>query len=250
MVKIPIALIQFDSIPEEVEINLKRMESMVETAVESGARWIMFHEGTICDYTPRVVDLAESVPDGRSTARMVELSRRLNCYISFGLSESHENRYFISQVFTGPKGYVYHYRKSWLWHGNDEGYRNEWARYDPGTGPELFDIEGIKATCFICADADALRCIQRATELAPQVVFHPINQCNKPACSNSLNSRDKFLGQIANVINAPMLVTNRVGHSWIYECKGGCAIYSATGEVLVKANREGKEEILHYSLNL
>jgi len=45
-----------------------------------------------------------------------------------------------------------------------------------------------------------------------------------------------------------MLVTNRTGQSWIYDCQGGCVVYGADGEVLAKANREGREEILYHDL--
>jgi predicted amidohydrolase len=41
-----------------------------------------------------------------------------------------------------------------------------------------------------------------------------------------------------------MLVTNRTGQSWIHPCKGGCVAFDAQGNVLAKANREGREEIL------
>jgi len=243
MLKIPVALIQFDSVPEQPEMNLERMRLLAERAASSGAHWIVFHEGTICDYTPRVTDFAEPVPDGRSTTRVIELSRQLGCYVSFGLSERADDRYYISQVFVGPKGYVYHYRKTWLWREpGDEGYRNEWARYDPGSGPELFEIDGITATCFICADGVAPRCIERAIRLAPQVVFYPNNR-------TALEDFEE-LGQKARAIKAPMLVTNRVGRSWVDDCKGGCVIYSAKGEVLAKANRDGKEEILIHALDL
>jgi len=243
MVTIPIALIQFDAVPEKVERNLERMELLAERTASLGARWIMFHEGTICDYTPRVTDFAEPVPNGRSTRRITELAHRLGCYISFGLSEKSRGRYFISQVFVGPKGFIYRYRKTWLWREpKDEGYRNEWTRYDPGTGPELFKIDGVNATCFICADGEAPRCIERAVELAPTIVFYPNNRPNLPEF--------EVFGRRAKSINAPMLVTNRVGRSWIYDCKGGCTVYSSSGDVLAKANRDGEEEILSYSLNL
>jgi len=243
VVKIQIALIQFDAVPEQIEKNLVQMEVLVERAVSSGARWVMFHEGTVCDYTPRVADLAEPIPNGLSTFRMTKLSRRLCCYVSFGLSEKYEGRYFISHVFAGPSGYFYHYRKTWLWREpGDEGYRNEWARYDPGTGPELFEIDGIEAACFLCADGDAPRCIERAAGLKPKIIFYPNNR-------SSLPEFDVF-GKIAKVIGAPMLVTNRIGRSWVDDCKGGCVIFSATGEVLAKANRDGKEEILFYNLDL
>ena len=238
---IPIALIQFDAVPEHVDQNLAKMEALVEEAHRGGARWIMFHEGTVCDYTPRVSELAEAVPAGKSTQRMARLSRRLGCYISFGLSETERDRYYITQVFVGPKGFLYRYRKTWLWReSSDLGYRNEWVRYDPGTGPELFKIDGVMASCFICADGDSPRCIQRLAALHPQVVFYPNNR-------GALPPFDAF-GRQAQRIGAPMLVTNRTGASWVHQCKGGCVLFAADGTVLAKANREGREEILHCKL--
>lgn len=243
MPKIRVALIQFDSVPEQVEANLNRMTLFVEKAAQSGAGWIMFHEGTVCDYTPGLPQYAENVPDGISTRRMAAMAEELKVYISFGLSEKDEDRYFISQLFVGPGSFFYRYRKTWLWREpGDKGYRNEWARYDPGSGPEIFEMDGIKATCFICADGEAPRCIRRAALLRPQVVFYPNNRATLP-------DFDVF-GQRAREIGAPMLVTNRTGMSWIHDCQGGNVVYSSSGEILAKANREGREEVLTYELEL
>lgn len=240
---IRVALIQFDAKPEAIDENLDKMQQRVEEAVAKKARWIMFHEGTVCDYTPHLDQYAEPVPSGKSTQLMITLARQHQCYISFGLSEKADNRYFISQVFVGPEGLVTCYRKSWLWRSpDDKGYRNEWARYDPGAGPYLFMIDGIKATCFICADGGAPRCIDRARMLKPQVVFYPNNRGNLPKLD--------IFGKHAETIGAPMLVTNRTGYSWEHLCHGGNVIYSATGEVLAKSNREGREEMLIYDLEL
>ncbi len=243
MPKIRVALVQFDAVPEGTDRNLEKMKSLVEEASRSNARWIMFHEGTVCDYTPNLEKYAEAVPDGKSTRLMAALAKDFNCYISFGLSEKNDFRYHISQVFVGPEGFFYCYRKTWIFREQgDKGYRNEWQRYDPGTGPELFTIDGVKATCFICADGGAPRCIERAKMLKPQVVFYPNNR-------ESLPEFEEF-AEFAKEINAPMLATNRTGMSWMYNCKGGNAIYSSTGKVLAKANREGREEILLYDLEL
>lgn len=240
---VTVALIQFDSAPEQVERNLKRMEILAERAVRAGARWVMFHEGTVCDYTPRLADLAEPVPDGPCTRRMKAVAERLHCFISFGLSEKQANRYYIAQVFVGPGGFLYRYRKTWLWRDpKDEGHRNEWVRYDPGSGPELFQIEGIRATCFICADGEAPRCIERAAALRPEVVFYPNNRSKLPDF--------EVFGERAKLIGAPMLVTNRIGMSWVHPTTGGCVVYSAQGEVLAKANRIGQEEILLHDLRI
>jgi len=238
-----VALIQFDAEPESVDENLQRMSSLVREAAEQGARWIMFHEGAVCDYTPRLEELAERVPAGRSTQCMLNLAQKHDCYISFGLSEVEDGRYYITQVFVGPDGFLYRYRKSWLWYEpKDRGYRNEWSRYDPGTGPELFEIDGVQATCFICADGEAPRCVERAGALKPAVVFYPNNRGALPDFN--------VFGERARAIGAPMLVTNRTGRSWIYECEGGCVVYSADGEVLARCNREGQQEILIYDLDV
>ena len=218
MKKIPVALIQFDAVPEETQRNLDGMERLAEAAAAQGARWIMFHELTLSDCTPRLDELAEPVPGGPSTRRMAGLADRLGGFISFGLSEADGGRRFITQVFVGPGGYQYRYRKTWLWRNpEDKGYRNEWARYDPGTGPELFDIDGVRAACFICADGGAPRCLARAAALGPQLVFYPNNR-------EKLPDLDVF-AQYARQIGAPMLVTNRVGASWQYDCGGGCVAY-------------------------
>lgn len=243
MPTIPLALIQFDAVPEESAANLAKMRSLAEEAAVGKARWIMFHEGALCDYTPRVAELAERVPDGEATQSMLELAQTLGVYISFGLSEADGPRRFITQVFVGPEGFVYRYRKSWLWRQPDDaGYRHEWARYDPGTGPELFAIDGVEATCFICADGEAPRCVERAAALGPQVVFFPNNRGSLPAF--------EVFGERARTIGAPMLVTNRTGRSWTHDCVGGCVVFGADGAVLAKANREGCEEILRHDLEV
>jgi len=218
-----VALVQFDTIPEQIDCNHEKMKSLVEEAADSNAWWIVFHEATVCGYTSERDKYAEPIPTGKSTCYMSDLASRHNCYISFGLSETENERYFISQVFVGPHEYWYRYRKTWLANNgtladqvtpNDQGYRHEWVRYDPGTGPELFTLDGVKATCFLCADGEAPRCIERARMLAPQVVFYPNNRSRLPNVMDPGVGRPfDVLSQRAREINAPMLVTNRTGRS-------------------------------------
>lgn len=238
-----VALVQFDAVPEQPARNLKEMERLARAAVEQGARLVMFHEGTLTDYTQRLAELAEPVPTGPACQRLIELAKELDCRLSFGLSERDGDRFYITQVFVGPEGFIYRYRKTWLWlDEKDEGYRNEWVRYDPGTGPELFLIDGLTATCFICADGEAPRCVQRAKALMPQLVFYPNNRAGLPDFP--------VFGARAAEIGAPVLVTNRVGRSWMYPCAGGCVAFDAQGRVLAKANRDGREEVLLLELIL
>lgn len=241
---IPVALVQFDAVPEQTARNLKQMERLAARAVKDGARWVLFHAGTVTDYTPRLRMLAEAVPNGQSTRRMVSLARRLRCWISFGLSEKSNGHCYLTQVFIGPEGFVYRYRKTWLYHRQEDDsddFRDEWARYDPGTGPEAFEFDGVRCTCFICADGGARRCIELAAELRPALVFYPNNRTHIP--------QEQITGY-AKTIGATLLVTNRVGTSWAHECKGGCAVISGNGDTFARANCDGLEEILHHQLEI
>ena len=243
MPTIRIALVQFDARPEDVAGNIDKMHTIVSQARDHGARWVIFHESTICDYTEQLQEYAEPVPGGRSTSSMMTLAREQDCFISFGLSEVDDDRFYISQIFVGPQGLVYRYRKTWIWSDpTDTGYRNEWARYDPGTGPALFEFDGVRATCFICSDGESPRCIERARALRPQVVVYPNNRRAMPAI-------DEF-GTLVRQLDAPMLACNRTGTSWVHACHGGSVAYSGSGDVLAMANRDGREEILICDLDL
>ncbi len=237
-------LVQFDAIPEQVERNADQIELFCRKAAASEARWVIFHEATVSDCTAKAEELAEAVPEGRVTRRMAGLAEQLGCYISFGLCEKQNRRLYITQVFVGPNSFFYRYRKTWLWYSpEDIGYRNEWARYDPGTGPELFEIGGSRATCFICADGEAPRCIARAAALSPEVGFYPNNRKKLPPI--------EVFGERAKAIRATiMLVTNRVGKSWMHDTQGGCAVFGADGIPLAMANHDGKEEMIFYDLDL
>jgi predicted amidohydrolase len=240
-----VAVVQFDASPEQVEKNLKTMERLAREAVKKGARWVVFHEGTTCDYTDKLERFAEEVPSGPATRRMARLAKELRCYLSFGLSEKDGDRFYMTQVFVGPRGYFYRYRKTWLHKDpTDTGFRNEYARYDPGTGPELFTIDGIRATCFICADSTAPRCLKRARALRPQVVFYPVNIVTRNARALRAD-----IASIARTVAAPLLVANRVGDSWVHKGgQGGAGIFSASGQLLAGANCDGKQEIIVYRL--
>jgi predicted amidohydrolase len=240
---IPVAVIQFDAVSGQVDRNLREMERLSTAAAQAGARWILFHELTTCDYVEKAESVVEPVPEGPSTKLMAKIAKRCNCFIAFGLAESHRGRVYDALVFVGPHGYVFHYRKTWLWHrAKDTSFRDEWLRYDPGSGPEIFSIDGVRATCFICSDGDSARCITELAALKPHVVFYPNNREGWPSL--------EVFGKMAKTIQAPMLVANRVGRSVIFDCPGGCAVFSAQGEVLAKANREGREEILYCKLEL
>ena len=231
-----VAAVQFDARPEDKEHNLEAMERLARAAVADGARVVLFHESSLIDYTRRLPELAEQVPSGPSSVRMQALASELDAVLAFGLSEVAGSRLFITQVFLGPEGPIARYRKTWLFHQKGAGLRDEWVRYDPGDGPALFEIDGIRATTLICSDADSDRCVTRARNLRPQIVFFPNNRSNLP--------EPPSFAHLARRLRAPLIVANRSGRSWEYDCIGGSTILDADGRALAQANRSGREEIV------
>lgn len=238
-----IAIVQFDTIPEKNAHNVKQIERLSKEAAAKGAEIIMFHESSVTDLVSDVEKYSEYVPEGLSCKKIEALAKELKVYIAFGISEKTKDKfYYITHVFMGPKGFIYKYRKTWIWRSlDDKGYRNEWARYDVGDGPEIFNLAGLRVTCFICADGDAPRCIERAKLLKPDIVFYPSNHGGQ-------SYYPQYTPKAAQ-INAPMLIANRVGKSWHADCKGGCAVISSSGTILAKTATD-KEEILIYDLSI
>ncbi|MEK6963792.1 MAG: carbon-nitrogen hydrolase family protein [Nanoarchaeota archaeon] len=241
-----IALVQMEVTQEQPEKNLQRILDLSRKAKEQGAKIVLFPEGCLTDYVENIDKFAEQVPGDVSCQAVWKLAEELEVYISFGLIEEDGTHRYITQVFLGPKGFIYKYRKTWLYATTDRiksirRHRNEPDDFDPGTGPEIFEIEGIQASCIICADTMAGRCLKLVKELKPQLVFYPNNR--------ELWQPQEYWEKIAKAMEAPLLVTNRVGISWGEHCVGGSCVYSKEGKLLATANQEGKEETLIFDLD-
>ena len=235
------ALVQMEVIQEQPENNLKRVIELSKQAVQKGANILLFPEACLTDCVSDVDRFAEEVPHGPSCQKVWKIAEELGVFISFGLIEKDGIHRYITQVFLGPKRYSYKYRKTWLYTTTDRikalrRHRNDLDYYDPGSGPELFEIAGWKASCVICSDTLANRCLKLLKPLKPEIVFYPNNR--------ELWQPSEYWAAIAKAIEAPLLITNRVGTSWGEFCVGGSSVYSKEGKLLASANQEGKEEIL------
>jgi len=241
-----IALIQIASTEENPQANLDKISEFAQKAKEQGANIAMFHEGTLTDYVRDVSKFAQEVPGGQACQFVIKLAKELQIGISFGLIEKDGIRHFITQVFIDPSGFVYRYRKTWLYPTEDRikrerRHRNEPAFFNPGSGPELFDFMGIKnASCIICADTFSEKCFADLHELKPNIIFYPNNR--------EIARGAEYWTGIAKKAQAPLLVTNRVGISWGERCEGGCFVISKDGEVLATTETQD-EEILVFDLD-
>jgi predicted amidohydrolase len=221
--------------------NLSMVARLTMQAAAMGAEVVLFHEGLLVDYPEDPRQLAELVPDGPSTTRLIAIAREQGVHLSVGMAERDGDRLYITQVFCGPQGFVAKYRKTWLWlcrvGDPDAAIRDEWKWYNPGDGPAPIQLGAARASCLICADGNSERAWHQVAEAEPQVVFWPNNRHNFRSVWVQVIDRARQLGK-------PIVATNRVGLSGSGYCDGGAIIVSGEGHVLAHCLHPGQEEIV------
>src|SRR5258708_4609720 len=94
------------------EAMLAEVERWTVRAVDAGAQLILFPELLVHGHcTPATWEIAESIPEGRSTERLCALAKRHQVVLSVGLSEKESDIIYNTQVLLGPQGYIGKQRK-------------------------------------------------------------------------------------------------------------------------------------------
>ncbi len=192
--------------------NLNRIEKAVQTA---GADLVVLPElcATGYQFTSRseAADLCESIPEGESIRKLIDLSRKHNCHIVAGVGEKAGDALYNSAVLTGPDGVIGVYRKVHL-------FWDEKLWFQPGDlGFPVWDIGSAKIGIMICFDwifPEAARSLALA---GADVICHPVNLV-LPYCQDAMVTRC--------VENRIFIVTaNRIGT----EARGGRDPLTFTG---------------------
>src|SRR3954469_18483407 len=89
-----VAAAQFEARDGDKGFNLARIRELARRAVDRGAQIVSFHECSITGYTflqrlnrAQMMELAEPVPDGPSTRRLIGIAREFGVIVMAGLIE-------------------------------------------------------------------------------------------------------------------------------------------------------------------
>jgi predicted amidohydrolase len=125
---------------------LRAIDGWCERAVAEKAEIVLFPELVVHGHcTPNTWELAEAVPAGPSTGRLVEIAKRHRVIVCAGMSEKENDLVFNTQVVIGPAGYLGKQRKLHL--SRDEGFY-----YKGGRDITVFDVGSCKVGIVICYD--------------------------------------------------------------------------------------------------
>ncbi len=171
--KLRVGTVQFESLPGDKEANFRKIEAFVKQAATQGVRLIIFPECCITGYwfirklsVEQLAALAEPIPDGPSTKRVVELARQHGITVGAGLVEAAGNNVFHnSYVVALPDGTIHRHRKLHAF---------EHDAIKSGTEYTVFDLpEGFRAGLLICYDCNLIENVRITALRGAEILLAP-----------------------------------------------------------------------------
>jgi predicted amidohydrolase len=172
MEKIRISTAQFEHKNADKDYNLSIIAQLAEKASKEGADAIAFHECSVTGYTfarhlskEKMLDLAEFIPDGTSTATLADIAGKNNIIILSGLFEKDkDDRLYNTYVCVDKNGLIAKARKL-------HPFINPYLT--PGNNFCVFEINGWKCGILICYDNNIIENVRAMTLLGVNIIFMP-----------------------------------------------------------------------------
>jgi predicted amidohydrolase len=166
-----IGVAQFQSRDGDKEANLEAVDRLAGLARTRGAQAVVFHELCVTAYTffkdldrTQVEALAESVPEGPSTQRLMQIARRHGLAVLAGLVERDGERLYNTYVCVDGQGLRARHRKL---HPFISGY------FSAGSEYTVFELCGWPCGILTCYDNNVVENVRATTLLGAQIIFAP-----------------------------------------------------------------------------
>ena len=177
---IRIGAAQFEHHNANKEYNLSVIEKLTASAVDRGAEIVSFHEACVPGYTfirncskTRLLELAEFIPDGPSTAKLIKTARRTKSVVLAGLLEKDDNdRIFNSYVCVNSDGLIAKHRKLHAFINKHLSNGDEYT---------VFELSGITYGILTCFDNNLIENVRITTLMGAEVIFMPHVTCCLPS---------------------------------------------------------------------
>ncbi|MFN3324655.1 MAG: nitrilase family protein [Bryobacteraceae bacterium] len=171
MREIRVGAAQFEVHDADKAYNLDVMERLAAKAVDQGAELVSFSECCIPGYTflerlsrEELVSLAEAVPGGPSTRRLIEIARSLNIAVCAGLIELDGDRLYNTYVVVDANGFVAKHRKI---HAFISDHLTCGDRFT------VFDLLGCRFGILICYDNNLPENVRLTAMMGAEVILMP-----------------------------------------------------------------------------
>ena len=168
-----VASVQFESQPGNKQTNFRKMEMFAELASAQGVRLMVFPECCITGYwfmrnltVEQLGELAEPIPNGPSTQRLIQLAQKHRISIGAGLVESAgDGVFYNSYVVALPDGTIHCHRKLHAF---------EHTAIRGGTEYTVFDLpDGFRVGVLICYDCNIIENVRITALRGAEILIAP-----------------------------------------------------------------------------
>lgn len=169
---IRIGTAQFEARDADKQYNLGRIRDLTREGAEQGAEMVCFHECSICGYTfmedlnrAELEELAEPVPDGPSTAALVDIARESNVAVCAGLLEvTDDGELRNTYLVVSPEGPLARQSKLHPFVSD---------HLSPADGHKVFDYAGCTFGILICYDCNLIENVRITTLMGADILLAP-----------------------------------------------------------------------------
>ena len=180
MTKVRVASVQFEHAASDKAANFAKVEHFARDAKGQGVQILVFPECCLTGYwflrrqtQEQLIALAEEVPAGPSTQRLLQLSRQHGITIGAGLVErTTDGKMYNTYVVAMPDGQVQRHRKIQSF---------EHACISSGSEYTVFDTpHGVRVGVLICYDNNIIENVRITALMGAEVLLapHQTGGCN------------------------------------------------------------------------
>lgn len=219
------AVVQFNPVLNEKEVNVENLAKALEEAGAAGARLIVAPEMSTTGYAyadrQAITPYVDTIP-GHTTDVLAGIAARHQAYIVIGMAEKDvaSGLYYNSAVLVGPKGIVGKYRKSHQW--ETETHWSTWG----DMGVPVLETELGRIAINICFDSAFFEPARLAALGGADILAFPTNSTSQAIWA--LQAR-----AIQNGFY--VLSANRSNTELDFSMIGASAIWSPEGKLLAEA---------------
>ncbi len=224
---------QFDPVFGEVKRNLDTVTEKLATVdsdllvlpelFASGYQFVSEHE---------VEQLAEPVPDGPTTTRLIEIARARRMVLAAGLPERAGGRCYNSAVLVGPAGIIGLYRKAHLFY-------EETRYFSPGdTGFQVWDVGSVRLGLLVCFDWIYPEAARTLALKGAHILCHPSNLV-LPHCPDAMVTR--CLENRVFCVTANRMGSEARGGKERLTYIGNSEVVTPKGQILHRAPRDQED---------
>lgn len=167
-----ISVAQFEPKDGDKAYNLSVIKKLAEKAKSKGADLISFHEMSITAYTftkdlslEQITNLAEEVPNGKSTQELIAISKEFNIPILAGLVEISDEKIYNTYICVTGEGLIAKHRKIHPFISKYMSAGNDYC---------VFDLFGWKCGILICYDNNVIENVRATSLLGAELILPPM----------------------------------------------------------------------------